>query len=158
MEAKDLNKVKMMHTGLKVGGTVLTLSLGYLLVRKMLKGKKNPDGTSSSIAPSLENTKVERSNLTISVSDATLFANTLYGAMMDFGTDEETIYSVFNRISSKDDMLLVIKTFGMKQYLIGGRASFLGQNMNLIGWLRAELSSKEIGKIKAKFDSWGIPI
>ncbi len=158
MEAKDLNKVKMMHTGLKVGGTVLTLSLGYLLVRKMLKGKKNPDGTSSSIAPSLENTKVERSNLTISVSDATLFANTLYGAMMDFGTDEETIYSVFNRISSKDDMLLVIKTFGMKQYLIGGRATFLGQNMNLIGWLRAELSSKEIGKIKPKFDSWGIPI
>ncbi len=148
----------MMHTGLKVGGTVLTLGLGYLLVRKMLKGKKNPDGTSSSIAPSLENTKVERSNLTISVSDATLFANTLYGAMMDLGTDEEAIYSVMARIKTKDDMLLVIKTFGMKQYLIGGRATFLGQNMNLIGWLRAELSSKEIGKIKAKFDSWGIPI
>ncbi len=158
MEIKDLDKAKMVRTGAKVGGTVLALGLGFLLVRKLIKRKTNKDGTSTSIAPSIRNTQIQRSNLTISVSDAALFANTLYGAMMDFGTDEEAIFSVISRISSKDDMLLVIKTFGMKQYLIGGRASFMGQDMNLIGWLRAELNKKEIAKIKPKFDSWGIPI
>ncbi len=157
-EAKSSKSAIVVPTLIKVGVPLIAVGVGYLLVRKMLKGKTNPDGTSSSIAPTLENTKIERHKLTISVSDATLFANTLYGAMMNFGTDEKAIYSIFNNISTKDDMLLVIKTFGMKQYLIGTRAAFLGQSMNLIGWLRAELSSKEISKLKPKFDSWGIPI
>jgi hypothetical protein len=78
--------------------------------------------------------------------------------MLDFGTDEKVIYSTIDKIQTKDDMLLVIKAFGMKQYLWGARAAFLGQDFNLIGWLRQELSEKEINKIKPKFDSWGIPL
>lgn len=104
------------------------------------------------------NTQIKKENLTLSVSDAGLFANILYGAMLDLGTDEQTIYNTIDKIKTKDDMLLVIKAFGMKEYLLGGRSTFMGQDYNLIGWLRAELSNKEIQKIKPKFDSWGIPI
>lgn len=158
MELSKENKAELISTGIKIGIPVVVVGIGVYAIIKMLKGKGNPDGTSSNLAPTIANTKIEKSKLTISVSDAALFANTLYGAMMDFGTDEASIFNTISKINTKDDMLLVIKTFGMKQYLIGGRAAFLGQDYNLIGWLRAELSEGDIAKIKPKFDNWNIPL
>ena len=156
MDLSKANKAALITTGIKVGVPVVALGVGVILIRKMFK--KNPDGTSTKVAPSLKDTVIQKENLTITSSDAALFANTLYGAMLDIGTDEETIFSTMDKVKSKDDMLLVIKTFGMKQYLWGARAAFLGQDYNLIGWLRFELNDKEIAKIKPKFDEWGIPL
>jgi hypothetical protein len=150
------NKAALMATGIKIGIPILVVGLGVVIIKKMFN--RNADGTSSSGAPSLKDTVINKQNLSISVSDAALFANTLYGAMLDFGTDEKTIYSTINKIQSKDDMLLVIKAFGMKQYLWGTRAALIGQNYNLIGWLKFELSDGDISKIKSKFDQWGIPL
>lgn len=150
------NKAALISTGIKIGVPVVAIGLGIILIKRMFK--KNPDGTSTKVAPSLKDTIIQKANLTISTSDAALFANTLYGAMLDFGTDEETIFSTLDKINTKDDMLLLIKTFGMKQYLWGARAAFLGQDYNLVGWLRFELSDKDIDKIKPKFDEWGIPL
>jgi hypothetical protein len=150
------NKAALIGTGIRIGVPVLAIGVGVYAIRKMFK--RNPDGTSSTVAPSMKDTVIDSKNLTISPSDAALYANTLYGAMLDFGTDEKTIYSTIEKIQTKDDMLLVIRAFGMKMYLWGTRAAFLGQNYNLIGWLRFELDDKEIAKIKPKFDSWGIPL
>nr|WP_319401840.1 hypothetical protein [uncultured Carboxylicivirga sp.] len=152
-----VNKASLIINGIKYGLPVLGVGIGVYAIKKLLF-KRNPDGTSSKEAPSMKDTVIDRQNLTISVSDAALYANTLYGAMLDFGTDEKTIFSIIDKIQSKDDMLLVIKAFGMKQYLWGTRASFLGQDYNLIGWFRAELGDDDINKIKPKFDSWGIPL
>ncbi len=150
------NKAAMIGTGIKIGVPLVAIGVGVILFKRMFK--KNPDGTSSQVAPSLKDTVIQKENLTITPSDSALFANTLYGAMLDFGTDEKTIYSIIEKVSTKDDMLLVIKAFGMKQYLWGTRAAFIGQEYNLIGWLRFELSNSEIAKIKPKFDQWGIPL
>nr|WP_321411465.1 hypothetical protein [uncultured Carboxylicivirga sp.] len=158
MELEQANKAAMIATGIKIGVPLVAIGVGVLLIRRAIKKKSNPDGTSSRVAPSLKDTVIQKENLTISPSDAALFANTLYGAMLDFGTDEKTIYSTIDKISTKDDMLLVIKAFGMKQYLWGTRAAFIGQDYNLVGWLRFELSDSEIAKIKPKFDQWGIPL
>lgn len=158
MELQQANKAALIATGIKYGIPVVAVGVGILLIRRAIKKKANPDGTSSRVAPSIKDTVIQKENLTISTSDAALFANTLYGAMLDFGTDEKTIYSIMDKINTRDDMLLVIKTFGMKQYLWGTRAAFLGQDYNLIGWLRFELDDKEIEKIKPKFDQWGIPL
>lgn len=156
MNEKSSNKALAIATGIKIGVPLVAFGVGFFVIKKMFK--KNPDGTSSRIAPSLDNTVIQKENLTISPSDAALFANTLYGAMLDFGTDEKTIYTTIHRITTKDDMLLVIKAFGMKQYLWGTRAALIGQEYNLLGWLRFELNDKEIANIKPKFDGWGIPI
>nr|WP_321411172.1 hypothetical protein [uncultured Carboxylicivirga sp.] len=156
MDATNANKAAMIATGIKIGVPIVAIGVGVILIKRMFK--KNPDGTSTRIAPSLKDTVIQKENLTITPSDAALFANTLYGAMLDFGTDEKTIFNTMERIKTKDDMLLVIKTFGMKMYLWGTRAAFLGQDYNLIGWFRFELSDKDIEKIKVKFDQWGIPI
>ena len=151
-----VNKAALIAQGLKIGLPILGVGIGIYAIRKMLK--RNSDCTSSKVAPSMKDTVIHRENLTITPGDAALFANTLYGAMLDFGTDEKVIYSTIDKVQSKDDMLLVIKAFGMKQYLWGARAAFIGQNFNLIGWFRQELSEKEISKIKPKFDGWGIPL
>ena len=151
-------KSALIVTGLKYGIPLIVVGLGVYGIRKLLKGKKNPDGTTSSEAPSVDKMVIEKQKLSISVSDAALFANNLYNAMLDFGTEEEIIFSTLAKINTRDDMLLVIKTFGMKQYLWGGRAAFLGQDYNLIGWLRFELSKSDIAKIKPKFDNWNIPL
>jgi hypothetical protein len=156
MSIAQANKAAMIGAGIKIGVPLVAIGVGVILVKRMFK--KNPDGTSSQVAPSLKDTVIQKENLTITPSDAALFANTLYGAMLDFGTDEKTIYSIIDKVSTKDDMLLVIKAFGMKQYLWGTRAAFIGQEYNLIGWLRFELSNREIAKIKPKFDQWGIPL
>lgn len=156
MDLSTANKAALIRTGIRIGVPVLAIGLGIYAIRKMFK--RNPDGTSSSVAPSLKDLVLQKENLSITTSDAALFANTLYGAMLDFGTDEKTIFSTMDKIQTKDDMLLVIKAFGMKMYLWGGRAAFLGQKYNLIGWLRFELSDKDIAKIKPKFDTWGIPL
>ncbi len=158
MELDKASKSALIGTGIRVGIPVVALSIGGFLIYRAIKKRRNPDGTSASAAPSIKKMEIKQQNLTISPSDAALFANTLYGAMLDFGTDEETIYSTIDKVKTKDDMLLVIKAFGLKMYLIGGRAAFLGQNHNLIGWLRFELGDKEIAKIKPKFDGWGIPL
>lgn len=152
-----INKVSLIANGIKYGLPILGIGIGIYAVKKLLF-KRNPDGTSSKEAPSIKDTVIYKENLTISASDAALYANTLYGAMLDYGTDENTIHSTIEKIQTKDDMLLVIKAFGMKQYLWGTRASYLGQDYNLIGWLRAELGDSDIEKLKPKFDSWGIPL
>jgi hypothetical protein len=156
VELEKANKAALIGTGIRIGVPFLAIGLGVYAIRKMFK--LNADGTTSTVAPSLKDMVLQKENLTISPSDAALYANTLYGAMLDFGTDEKTIYSTIDKIQTKDDMLLVIKVFGMKMYLWGGRAAFLGQEYNLIGWFRFELNSKEIAKIKTKFDGWGIPL
>ena len=158
MDAAQANKAAMITTGIKIGVPVVAIGVGIYLIRRAIKKRSNTDGTSSRVAPSLKDTVIETKNLTITPSDAALFANTLYGAMLDFGTDEKTIYSTIDKIATKDDMLLVIKAFGMKQYLWGTRAAFIGQDYNLVGWLRFELSEGELAKIKPKFDQWGIPL
>lgn len=156
MNLSTINKASLIGTGIKYGIPILAIGIGVIVIKKRLK--RNPDGTSSKVAPSLKDTVIQKNNLTITTSDAALFANTLYGAMQDIGTDEETIYSTIEKINTKDDMLLVIKAFGMKKYLWGARDPWFGQEYNLIGWLRSELSNKEVAKIKPKFDEWGLPI
>lgn len=158
MELDKASKSALIGTGIRVGIPVVAIGIGGFFVYRYFKKKRNPDGTSTSAAPSIKQMEIKQQNLTISPSDAALFANTLYGAMLDFGTDEETIFSTIDKVQTKDDMLLVIKAFGLKMYLIGGRAAFIGQNHNLIGWLRFELGDKDIAKIKPKFDGWGIPL
>jgi len=156
MSLSKSNREDLTSMGIKIGIPVVVIGAGIFLIKKMFV--RNADGTSTVVAPSLKNTSINKSNLTISTSDAGIFANTLYGAMLDFGTDEKTIYSIMDKINSKDDMLLVIKSFGMKQYLWGTRAGIIGQNYNLLGWLKFELSSSELAKIKPKLNNWNMPI
>ena len=100
-------------------------------------------------------------NLTITTSDAILIAQQLLSAMDQYGTDEKTIVALLDGLN-RDDLLFVIKIFGIKKYNGVGEAVGLdrfiyAQNLNLAGWLKSELSGKDLDKVAAMFANFKIP-
>jgi len=89
-------------------------------------------------------------NATISIATAQNIADTIYQALDRFNDDEHLIYSQFDLIKSPDDMKLVYKQFGLRQYLLGTGANYLGQKMSLVEWLNNDLTTSELSKIQNK--------
>lgn len=100
-------------------------------------------------------------NLTITRDDAILICQQLLAAMDGIGTDEDTIFRLLNGLSH-DDLILLIKTFGLKYYADNGQASTVAKwvyasNLNLIGWLKRELSGNDLKQVEQIFISNQIP-
>jgi len=87
---------------------------------------------------------------TISITTAQNIADTIYQALDRFNDDEDLIYSQFDLIKTPDDMKLVYKQFGLRQYLLGTGANYLGQKMSLVEWLNNDLTTSELSKIQNK--------
>ena len=82
LPAEASAKTGLITKGIQVGIPVVAIGVSALVIRKIIKKKKNTDGTSSRIAPTIKDMVVQKENLTITPSDAALFANNLYGAML----------------------------------------------------------------------------
>ena len=95
-----------------------------------LKEKKNENKLNETI-----NKDIDMNNVTLTTSEATGLCSKLYTAMKGWGTDEEAIYEVFSKVSSASDVLLLIKTFGIKD------------GKTLIEWITSELNSSERSKL-----------
>ena len=90
---------------------------------------------------------------TLSTSQARIIADSLYNALDRFNDDEKLVYSNFAKIKNGDDMKMVFKAFGVRSYLLGTGANYLGTKMTLVEWLENDLSSSELQKIQNKL-SW----
>lgn len=67
--------------------------------------------------------------------EAKAYADKLYAAMKGLGTDEDAIYEVFANMTTRSDVLYLIKTFGVKD------------SKTLNEWLTAELNANERTKL-----------
>jgi hypothetical protein len=76
---------------------------------------------------------------TLSDSAALTMADQLFNAMNIWGTDEDAIYAVLNKLQNKDDWNKIVSKFGIRKSTMWG-SSFTG---DLIVWLSDELNSKE---------------
>jgi len=81
--------------------------------------------------------EIAAEQITLTPAQAENYAGKLHEAMKGWGTDEDAIYEVFTNLSTKGDLLYVIKTFGVR----GG--------MTLVQWITAELNSKERTKLNS---------
>ena len=90
---------------------------------------------------------------TLSTSQARIIADSLYNALDRFNDDEKLVFSNFAKIKNGDDMKMVFKAFGVRSYLLGTGANYLGTKMTLVEWLENDLSSSELQKIQNKL-SW----
>jgi len=85
------------------------------------------------------------------------FANKIQQAAHDWGTDESAIYSVFYKIHTDKDFLLLKKAFAVRPYT-GDILPYVltGQDLDLQGWLSAEMNKDEIKKVNAILKKNGI--
>jgi hypothetical protein len=103
--------------------------------------------------------EVNKSNLTITDTQAVIIADNLLAAMNKYGTDEKAIFENLDGLN-ENDLLLVIKKFGLKPYHPSGflatmwyQIKFFSSDLSLIGWLREELKGKDYERVKQIFNS-----
>lgn len=105
---------------------------------------------------------VNKDSLTITNNQATIISENLLGAMNRYGTDVETIINNLSTLR-RDDLILVMKIFGVKSY--NGVAlsdpvwyrQLFSTDLNLIGWLKAELDGQDLEKVASIFANNNIP-
>ena len=134
----------------------------YVAVKKGVLNFFGGPGTDQIMKEELSKIQYVKKNLSINANDAILISQQLYMAMDQWGTDEETILNLLADLN-RDDLLLVIQTFGLKEYdgqqgVHDLATSYLtGKNLNLQGWLKAELGGKDLDQVKAFFEKNNIP-
>jgi len=122
---------------------------GYSLYRigKAISKKLNGSNAEQDIIDA------KKAGQTPSYSSATYsqLADKIYAAVMyTWGTDEQAIYDVFNKMNSNLDVAMLIKAFGKR------RVEFSTQDMELGAHLSNDLDSSEISKLNSILSSKGI--
>jgi hypothetical protein len=129
---------------LYVGGAIAIVVVGYAIVKKLQGGiggflKDTSVGATDFVPQSVDVTKV-----TISDATASTYANQLWNAMKDMGTDTSMISAVLNKLQKKDDFLKVFNAFGRKSYYLQGEPTlsaylFGFKNLDLVEWFNKEV-------------------
>lgn len=105
-------------------------------------------------------TRFDTTGSTIDINKAKFYADTLYTAMEPFGTDEDSIKEVYNVLSlNPANAAIVYNAFGKRAYGSFGTPlwSWMPSTMlDLKGWLKAELSGKNLENWNKLFTSAGV--
>ena len=129
----------------------LIFTIGIMLIRKLFPRDVQFDHINNE----QNNLLNQGEELTYPVSEYKTMADIIYSAGMDtFGTDEDTIYNVFERLQNNVDYLQLYKAFGRR------RAEFTvcwGNDCpDLPTWLHTELNSSEIEHVNNILERKGI--
>lgn len=73
--------------------------------------------------------------VTLNEATAKALADKLYEAMDGWGTDEAAVYEVMNEMNTRSDVVLLIKTFGVRD------------GKNLVQWITSELNAKDRAQV-----------
>jgi len=143
---------------LGIGTAAVLGGIGWLIYKKYRKSKLETD-----LKKVINDTKVDTKNTTITETQALDFANRLFLAMDSNGTDEKAIQAILiDRNLTGDDIKLIVKKFGIKPYGITGTPSFwsfgTSRDLDLMGWLREELSEYWLKQMRPKFDAAGFTL
>ncbi len=134
---------------LMVGGVVTVVLVG----RKMFSGITDTASEAKEFLTKQEqnisDAVIEKEILkaTLSIQDAKRMAQGLYDSMADWGTDEERIKTIFERIQNKADYLMIHREFGLRPYggLYGDNwlARKTSSDRHLAYWLKSEISEDD---------------
>lgn len=145
-------KMKPLHIAL-IGLAALAAGIGI----PAIFSKKKKATTDNGIVDPITGTP-SPPDITLTSGQALTIANNLLTAMHGYGTDETAIINNLSRCETKKDLLLVIEKFGTHKYFAVGSMFGLGKEKDLVGWLKAELTTKELAAVKANiFDKLNVP-
>jgi len=137
---------------------VCITGIGGFLVWKIYK--KYADGAEErNLKKALEKTtQVDNSKLKITQAEAAIIAQKLFAAMDGMGTDDNTIMNLLIETArTDDDLKLIVKTFGVKDYGTYGSPYWgSGTPSDLTMWLTNELSGSKLQTLRNRFAQAGI--
>ena len=139
---------EILQTGMILGG----LFLVYRMLRPA--GAKEQQQTTTAIKTDIAKEENKGIEPTYSESNYKTLADRLYSAMNTSGTDESAIYSVFQQMKTRIDVLKLIEAYGTRQLYVFGVP--VGGKQNLSQALSDELSSSEIAKVNQILFTKGI--
>lgn len=160
-----LSKAGVKKPKLVIYGTITVLAgIAVFVVVRKIRQSRAARYTAASTKAGMEEelSKLNTADTTITKGDAIIIAQNLLNAMDQVGTDEQAIIDNLSRAKTKGDLNLIIQTFGVKPYDGTGLTdTFLSRLVyrlmkNLNGWLRAELSGRNLAAVKAIFDNLGV--
>jgi hypothetical protein len=113
------------------------------------------DSASEKKEKELKNLDIDRNQLTITDSDAILISQQLMACMDQWGTDSQGIIRLLKG-KNRNDLLLIIQTFGIQPYNGLGRSQWVDKylyeiDLNLQGWLSSELSGESLAEVAQIF-------
>ncbi|PWD98805.1 hypothetical protein [Marinilabilia rubra] len=130
--------------------TAITAGGGFFIYKKIKGNTKVTPGNN------LSKLQISKTGLSYSDSEYGIMAQSLYLAMDGPGTDEETIFAILQSMRNRDDLLMLIKAFGIRRYGIVTSLWF-GNDLNLVGWLNEELGSSDKAKVRSIFNNLNVP-
>ena len=145
------------YVGIGIGGIIV-----FIIVRKQVK--KLFDGTygQRDQERELRSLDVRDYKLTISEGEAALITQNIFNAMNRVGTDEDAILRNLESLKTKDDLLLIIKKFGIKPFngvsmtVSRIRSAIFSVDLNLNGWLSRKMSGKQKDQVIAIYEKLGV--
>jgi len=139
---------KIVIAGMSATGLLTAAGLGYLFVTSKKDIKKGMDAQKGISALAIDEAKA-----TINVQSASNIANFLHKAMKGFGTKEKEIYKQLSNVRNQNDLLLIIKAFGLREYK--GDLKKIPVNLNV--WFMHELSGKALKTVQAVYAKCNVP-
>jgi hypothetical protein len=145
---KVIDKMMPIYKGIFF--TVLAVGGSYVIYRIVKKDTKSAPGND------LNKLQINGRKLSFSPSEYGLMAQKLFLAMDGVGTNKANVMSVLYSMRNGDDMLMLIKQFGVKRH--GFITSlWFGEDLNLIGWLNSEFKGSDLEQVGTIFRSFGVP-
>lgn len=134
---------------LYVGGAIAVVVVGFAIVNRLKGGIGGFLKDSSVGATEFTPIEVDVTKTTISDTVANNYANQLFNAMKDAGTDDNMIFQILNKLQKKDDFLKVYNAYGRKSYYLYGEPTagaylFGYKNLDLVEWF-----NKEVGNLNS---------
>lgn len=127
-DVTKINWKKVVITAVIVIVAVVAIRYAYTGIRDFVRNKNlNKDLNGS----------INYNNLSYTTDQYGVFAKKLYKAMDGLGTDTDSIYSTFKQMKNRDDVLFLVKTFGVRD----------GETLS--EWLYGDLSNSDIEKLNS---------
>lgn len=151
MNNKGFNLAKN-QTGILNVGLIFLVLIFVFFYKKIIALFSSPSDKMNQDKENTIDKIIVGDSATLSITQSKIIADSLYNALDRFNDDEKLIFSNFAKIKNADDMRLVFKAFGLRSYLLGTGANYLGTKMNLVEWLENDLSSSELQEIQSKLN------
>lgn len=132
----------------------LSLGVLYFIFKDLIHGIDLNSRFSTNSKDLNHTDKLDDSKSNLSDLQSLSYADSLYTAMADNGTDEESIDRIFKLIGNQYNFNKVFNSFKLRVYLpfAGEGNGVFGQYYNLSFWLNNELTISDKKILKSKHD------